>query len=124
VRTALSIQAHPNKQLAEKLHVEFPDVYKDPNHKPEIAIALGDNFLACYGFASKELITRNLEENPILKEAFPVVNESPDEQYLRDIVRKMFTELDTDAQKDTRTAYISKLKQHIESLPQDSLTEH
>ena len=28
VRTALSIQAHPDKQLAEKLHAERPDVYK------------------------------------------------------------------------------------------------
>lgn len=56
VRTALSIQAHPNKSLAEKLHVEFPDVYKDPNYKPEIAIALSDDFVACYGFASAELI--------------------------------------------------------------------
>ena len=60
VRTALSIQAHPNKGLAEKLHVEFPNVYKDPNHKPEIAIALCDDFLACYGFASAEKIKENL----------------------------------------------------------------
>ena len=56
VRTALSIYAHPNKGLAEKLHVEFPDIYKDPNHKPEIAIALNDDFVACYGFASAETI--------------------------------------------------------------------
>ena len=26
--------------LAKKLHAERPDVYKDPNHKPEMAIAL------------------------------------------------------------------------------------
>ncbi|XP_060084240.1 mannose-6-phosphate isomerase-like [Ylistrum balloti] len=40
VKTALSIQAHPNKVLAEKIHREDPKVYKDPNHKPEMAIAL------------------------------------------------------------------------------------
>ena len=40
VNKALSIQAHPNKKHAEKLHAERPDVYKDPNHKPEMAIAL------------------------------------------------------------------------------------
>lgn len=28
IEKALSIQAHPNKQLAEKLHKERPDVYK------------------------------------------------------------------------------------------------
>ncbi|KAG8771501.1 Mannose-6-phosphate isomerase [Ceratobasidium sp. 428] len=40
IEKALSIQAHPNKQLAEKLHKERPDVYKDDNHKPEMAIAI------------------------------------------------------------------------------------
>jgi len=40
VETALSIQAHPDKKLAEKLHTRFPDVYKDDNHKPELACAL------------------------------------------------------------------------------------
>lgn len=28
IRKALSIQAHPDKKLAEKLHAEKPDVYK------------------------------------------------------------------------------------------------
>ena len=40
VRTALSIQAHPNKDLARQLHAERPHVYKDPNHKPEMTVAL------------------------------------------------------------------------------------
>ncbi|XP_074955989.1 mannose-6-phosphate isomerase isoform X3 [Phalacrocorax aristotelis] len=40
VNTALSIQAHPNKELAAKLHAQFPEHYPDANHKPEMAIAL------------------------------------------------------------------------------------
>ncbi|XP_009999644.1 PREDICTED: mannose-6-phosphate isomerase [Chaetura pelagica] len=40
VNTALSIQAHPNKELAAKLHAQFPEHYPDANHKPELAIAL------------------------------------------------------------------------------------
>ncbi|CAH8432374.1 unnamed protein product [Heterobilharzia americana] len=40
VRKALSIQAHPDKEYAVKLHAERPDLYKDSNHKPELAIAL------------------------------------------------------------------------------------
>ena len=40
IKTALSIQAHPDKKLAEELHSNFPTVYKDANHKPEMAIAL------------------------------------------------------------------------------------
>ena len=38
VNKSLSIQAHPNKSHAEQLHASRPDVYKDPNHKPEMAI--------------------------------------------------------------------------------------
>ncbi|KAL7057470.1 hypothetical protein AAHC03_025626 [Spirometra sp. Aus1] len=49
VNKALSIQAHPNKTLAEKLHADHPDVYKDDNHKPELAIALSDfEALLCF----------------------------------------------------------------------------
>lgn len=37
VRKALSIQVHPNKAEAEKLHALHPDIYKDANHKPEVS---------------------------------------------------------------------------------------
>lgn len=40
IRKALSIQAHPNKKLAEKLHEKDPKNYPDDNHKPEMAIAI------------------------------------------------------------------------------------
>lgn len=46
---ALSIQAHPNKALAEKLHREDPLLYRDNNHKPEIALAVTP-FQALCGF--------------------------------------------------------------------------
>jgi len=40
IRKALSIQSHPDKEFAERLHAVAPNLYKDPNHKPEMAIAL------------------------------------------------------------------------------------
>jgi len=49
VETALSIQAHPNKEHAEILNRTRPDVYQDDNHKPEIAIAITP-FEALCGF--------------------------------------------------------------------------
>jgi mannose-6-phosphate isomerase len=52
------------------LHAEFPEVYKDPNHKPEIAIALNDNFLACYGFSEAEALRKNFAENKVLAKLF------------------------------------------------------
>ena len=50
VRTALSIQAHPDLSLAQKLHASDPKNYRDANHKPEMAIALGGEFEALCGF--------------------------------------------------------------------------
>jgi mannose-6-phosphate isomerase len=40
IHKALSIQAHPNKKLAEQLHARDPANYPDDNHKPEMAIAI------------------------------------------------------------------------------------
>ncbi len=45
--SALSIQAHPDKKLAEKLFKNFPDLYKDPNHKPELVMALTEMEMLC-----------------------------------------------------------------------------
>ncbi|KAI0836572.1 mannose-6-phosphate isomerase [Hypoxylon sp. FL0890] len=42
INKALSIQAHPNKKLAEQLHAKNPRNYPDDNHKPEMAIAITD----------------------------------------------------------------------------------
>ncbi len=98
VNKALSIQAHPDKTLAEKLHASHPDLYKDPNHKPEIAIAISDNFIACFGFLTADKLTINLTENRVLSEVFnykkgeTVVNE----EFLKHSVYRMFYELDKD----------------------------
>jgi mannose-6-phosphate isomerase len=49
IKEPLSIQLHPDKQMAEILHKEEPSLYKDPNHKPEMAIVLSDLFEMFYG---------------------------------------------------------------------------
>jgi len=49
VNKALSIQAHPNKSLAEILHAKDPAHYPDDNHKPEMCVALTD-FTGLCGF--------------------------------------------------------------------------
>ena len=68
VNKALSIQAHPNKTHAEQLHAERPNIYKDPNHKPEIAIALTD-FEGLCGFRPLSEIQDFLKKIPELKAA-------------------------------------------------------
>ena len=52
--------------MAEMLNTKFPDIYKDPNPKPEIAITLSDDFEACIGFADLNLIKLNFQQNPPL----------------------------------------------------------
>lgn len=61
VRKVLSIQAHPDKDLAERLHAERPKVYKDPNHKPEMAIALSERVRAMCGFRPLMEISHHLD---------------------------------------------------------------
>ncbi|KAL2093281.1 hypothetical protein ACEWY4_010593 [Coilia grayii] len=63
VNTALSIQAHPNRELAAQLHAQFPEHYPDNNHKPEMAIAL-TQFEGLCGFRPVEEILAFLNTVP------------------------------------------------------------
>lgn len=83
IEKALSIQSHPDKETAEKLHAEQPDIYKgdytkhalslnqdfykspssDPNHKPEMALALTP-FTALCGFMPLPEIATFLTATP------------------------------------------------------------
>ncbi|KAH9919481.1 mannose-6-phosphate isomerase [Epithele typhae] len=67
---ALSIQTHPDKAMAEKLHAERPDVYKDANHKPEMALALTP-FQALCGFRPLPDIAAFLRSTPEFAELIP-----------------------------------------------------
>ena len=57
INKALSIQAHPAKEHAQKLHQTSPELYRDPNHKPELAIAVSP-FEGFCGFRVYEEIRR------------------------------------------------------------------
>ena len=90
---ALSIQTHPNKLQAEKLHKLDPINYPDDNHKPEIAIAL-DSLIAVAGFRPVKEIQHNLNQLPELnnflsKESNDKISSSPNigdaEQNLSDL---------------------------------------
>ncbi|GAB0490366.1 hypothetical protein MMPV_001601 [Pyropia vietnamensis] len=69
VRTALSIQAHPNKELAARLHASNPDAYKDDNHKPEMAVAVTP-FKAMCCFRRVAAIVADCDRLPALVGAF------------------------------------------------------
>jgi mannose-6-phosphate isomerase len=63
---ALSIQAHPNKKLAEQLHKKDSKNYPDDNHKPEMTIAITP-FEGFCGFRPLKEIAHFLDEVPALR---------------------------------------------------------
>lgn len=88
IEKALSVQSHPDKRTAEVLHAQQPDIYKgmvskvrqdyfstmfyspDPNHKPEMTIALTP-FLALCGFRPLPAIAAALNSTPELASLIP-----------------------------------------------------
>lgn len=74
---ALSIQAHPNKKLAEQLHAKDSKNYPDDNHKPEMTIAITP-FDGLCGFRPLTEISHFLSTVPALKK---LVGESEAEKY-------------------------------------------
>ncbi|OLN87072.1 Mannose-6-phosphate isomerase 1 [Colletotrichum chlorophyti] len=76
INKALSIQAHPNKKLAEHLHARDPKNYPDDNHKPEMAIAITP-FEGLCGFRPLAEISHFLSTVPPLKSL--VVEDKADE---------------------------------------------
>ncbi|KAK5070348.1 Mannose-6-phosphate isomerase [Lithohypha guttulata] len=66
IAKALSIQAHPNKKLAEKLHAKDSKNYPDDNHKPEMTIAITP-FEGLCGFRPLREIAHFLDTIPPLR---------------------------------------------------------
>jgi mannose-6-phosphate isomerase len=78
---ALSIQAHPDKELAKRLHEQKPKSYKDDNHKPEMAIALTP-FEGFCGFRPLQEIVHFLEVVPELRELV-----GPSDEFLAQVAK-------------------------------------
>ncbi|XP_073311214.1 mannose-6-phosphate isomerase 1-like [Primulina huaijiensis] len=100
VAKVLSIQAHPDKNLAEVLHKQQPGVYKDDNHKPEMALALTE-FEALCGFISLEELKSVLDNVPEIVEVVGSAyaeeilqaSEQDGEKRLKEILQSLFTGL-------------------------------
>ena len=85
VKDMLSIQVHPGKQEAEEgfetenakgIPHDAPERnYKDKNHKPEMALAVGE-FWLLHGFRKEEDLILELEKNEILHILIPVFENS------------------------------------------------
>lgn len=90
VNKALSIQAHPSKKHAEQLHCQFPNIYKDPNHKPEMAIALTP-FEALCGFRPWSEIMYFISNIPELQTIVSGVTSDSDKELIQLAFREVLT---------------------------------
>ncbi|PNS16934.1 Mannose-6-phosphate isomerase [Sphaceloma murrayae] len=86
VAKALPLQLHPNKEIAAELHKKDPSNFTDPNHKPEIALALTD-FEAFAGFKPFDIILELIKLEPLKR--FMPSSGNLDKSELREIVRTM-----------------------------------
>ncbi|KAJ2947417.1 hypothetical protein O0L34_g17196 [Tuta absoluta] len=117
VRKALSIQAHPNKEHAEELHRYFPAIYKDPNHKPELAVALTP-FEALCGFRPLSQIKTFLSNLPELtsilsKEAVDTLQANEDQGDSGPVLKTVFHSLmscDKTTLANSLTSYLDRLE--------------
>ncbi|KGN57784.1 mannose-6-phosphate isomerase 1 [Cucumis sativus] len=100
VAKPLSIQAHPDKELAKELHILHPKVYRDANHKPEMALAITD-FEALCGFISLEELKDVLHTVPESVEMIGtaatnrllLLDDEDEEEDLKSALRLAFTRL-------------------------------
>jgi mannose-6-phosphate isomerase len=96
--------------LAAELHKRNPDQFTDPNHKPEIALALGD-FEAFCGFKPLKDIAK-LMDLPPLQAFLPQVKKPDfDDQTLKHVVKAMLEASDE---------AIVKTNDALMKLPKDS----
>ncbi|KAK4166848.1 RmlC-like cupin domain-containing protein [Cladorrhinum sp. PSN259] len=113
IAKALPLQIHPDKYLSEKLHAKDPENFTDPNHKPEIAIALTP-FEVFGGFKPVSEIQTIFKQVPALHSFVP--QDAPDgtwtDKTLREVTRNLLK-----ADPDT----VKSVESTLASTPKDTL---
>ncbi|KAH6847771.1 RmlC-like cupin domain-containing protein [Chaetomium sp. MPI-CAGE-AT-0009] len=110
IAKALPLQIHPNKELAAKLHAKEPENFTDPNHKPEIAVALS-KFEVFAGFKPIFEI-EPLFKLPALRSFVPANTTQWTDQTLRDVTRNIL-KADDKTIKDVQQGLLSTAKSDL-----------
>ncbi|KAK8124125.1 phosphomannose isomerase type I [Apiospora kogelbergensis] len=107
IAKALPLQIHPNKELSERLHARDPQNFTDPNHKPEIAVALG-KFEVFAGFKPLAQIEPLFQLAP-LRQFVPEGTAQWNDQTLREVTRRLLkASLDTVKQVQKQLVAVDK----------------
>ncbi|KAL2870279.1 RmlC-like cupin domain-containing protein [Aspergillus lucknowensis] len=106
---ALPLQIHPDKRLAEQLNLTHPDQFADPNHKPEIAVALS-NFELFAGFKPLTDIEWLMQIKPL--DQFVPAHATFDDELLRKIC-KILLQLPPETVAETITQLLTLPEAHF-----------
>lgn len=133
VGKALSIQAHPDIPLAKRLHADRPEIYKDANHKPEMACAITP-FEALCGFEAISTVLENVSRVPELASVlnaseeytaevkrFSVSNKSNNEEMEKQTLKVLFSAL-MQSPPEMVKANVDALAARLSALPVDELS--
>lgn len=114
INKALSIQAHPNKKLAEQLHAKDPKNYPDDNHKPEMTIAITP-FDGLCGFRPLAEISHFLDTVPSLRS---LLGETAATKF-QEAVKGQETKADDKTMQSNKSALQQAFTTLMESKPED-----
>jgi len=114
INKALSIQAHPNKKLAEQLHKKDSKNYPDDNHKPEMTIAVTP-FDGLCGFRPLAEISHFLDTVPTLR---ALIGEEEAKKY-QEAIKGKETSSDENVMKTNKEALQSAFTKLMNSSQED-----
>ncbi|KAL9231321.1 hypothetical protein vseg_006562 [Gypsophila vaccaria] len=131
VAKPLSLQAHPSKELAKKLHLMYPNVYKDENHKPEMALAISKFEILC-GFVAIEDLQKTLDSVPeisqlvgsVVVDRVAKVTPKDGEEEVKAALRQLFTHIMSASNNETAivlSQLISRLRKKDVLTPEEKL---
>ncbi|KAF1983237.1 mannose-6-phosphate isomeras-like protein [Aulographum hederae CBS 113979] len=117
INKALSIQAHPNKKLAEQLHAKDPKNYPDDNHKPEMTIAITP-FEGLCGFRPLAEIAHFLSHVPALRS---LIGDAESQAFLNAIKGKETSEDESDVKSNKEA--LKKAFTHLMNASKESIAK-
>ncbi|KAK9742507.1 hypothetical protein RND81_03G177900 [Saponaria officinalis] len=131
VAKPLSIQAHPCKELAKKLHLQYPKVYKDENHKPEMALAVTKFEILC-GFVGMQELQKTINSVPEISqlvgsavvEQVAKITPEDGEEKVKAALRQLFTQMMSASDlliAEVLSKLIGRLKKKEKLTPEEKL---
>jgi mannose-6-phosphate isomerase len=118
IGSALSIQAHPDRERAAALHQRDPKNYPDANHKPEVGIALTDVELLCGFREVKEIaaLTSAVPEFGAILGAALCDRFSSDSRHEAELLKSAYSSI-VQSEPELRATQMGKLIARVKSMP-------